>query len=179
MFDHLRRESLRCSRGTMLLLGKIWGNLSTKDSSSPGVGHTSRRGGGDSDCSARCGVLTTGRVRERTSASSWRSARTQRRRRTWPDAHGDVVGAPCLPRALHSLERMSTPPCQERVVRPCKDTQYHSAGWPWRHHASGRRDRVSWLAKELHHGNGIRRGQPHRHFDEGHGPIHSLLPRGV
>src|SRR5262249_32198368 len=86
---------------------------------------------------------------------------------------------PGLPRALQSLERMSTSPCQERVVRPCKEQRYRSAGWLWRHHASGRRHRVSWPTEELHHGNGIRRGQPHRPLDEGHGPIYSLLPRGV
>jgi alcohol dehydrogenase class IV len=73
---------------------------------------------------------------------------------------------PYLPRALHSLERMSTPPCQARGVRPCKEQRYRSAGWPWRHQASGRRPSVSWPTKELHHGNCIRRGQPHRHFDE-------------
>jgi hypothetical protein len=28
---------------------------------------------------------------------------------------------PSLPRALQSLERMSTSPCQERIVRPCKE----------------------------------------------------------
>jgi len=90
------------------------------------------------------GLLTAGRVRDITAASLWRPASTQRRCRKRPDAHGDVVGAPCLPRALHSLERMSTPPCQERVVRPCKEQRYRSADWPWRHQASGRRPSVSW-----------------------------------
>src|SRR6266850_1195895 len=40
------------------------------------------------------GLLTAGRVRAITAASSWRPASTQRRRRTRPDAHGDVVGTP-------------------------------------------------------------------------------------
>jgi hypothetical protein len=39
----------------------------------------------------------------------------------WPDAHGAVVGAAYLPRAVHSLERMSTPPCQARGVRRCTE----------------------------------------------------------
>src|SRR5262245_46943419 len=42
---------------------------------------------------ARLGLLTAHRIRDRTSASSWRSASTQRRRSKRPDAHGDVVGA--------------------------------------------------------------------------------------
>src|SRR5262249_21308279 len=37
----------------------------------------------------------------------------------------------CLPHALHSLERMSTPPYQERGGRPCTEQRYRSAGWPW------------------------------------------------
>ena len=73
-FRHVRspqKSVLTMPRGTPLLLGKIWGNLSKKDASSPGVGHTCRRGGGgDRDCRARCGVLATSRVRDRTPVSS-------------------------------------------------------------------------------------------------------------
>ena len=96
----------------------------------------------------------------------------QVRRATW-------WAPPCLPRALQSLERMSTSPCQERVVRPCKEQRYRSAGWPWRHQASGRRPSVSCHTEELHHGNVIRRGQPHRPLDEGHGQRLIVDSRGV
>ena len=62
-FRHVRspqKSVLTMPRGTTVPLGKIPGNLSTKDASSPGVGLTCRGRGGVTETAGRGGVLAKG-----------------------------------------------------------------------------------------------------------------------